>query len=165
MPPRTIDNLGVESYTRYAEDQALFDKTFLTEPRKVLPPALIDVTLPSFRSQFRLLLGISLLHPSWATFAPPEEFAATKRELFTTQLLPMMGSADKKSALMERIKKRPKEQLEREKGEKRPLWEEEREKRDEEQEQKSLLELFSCLEFLNKDMIEILTKTKQYHKG
>ena len=165
MPPRTIDNLGAENYTRYAEDQALFDKSYISEPGKVVPQATMDITRPAFRSQFRMLLGISFLHPQWATFTPPKLGLGRQRLLFTSQVLPFMGTTDKKEAQKERIKSRRQEEKEREDKRERPKWQQDKEEQDEEREKNSLLALFACLEVLNDDMIEILTKMKQFQKG
>ena len=165
MPPRTIDNLGPENYNRYAEDQSLFDKTYLSEPGKVVPQAVMDISRPSYRSQFRLLLGIFYLHPQWATFVPPKLGMGRQKLLFTSQVLPFMGTTDKKEAQKERIKSRPDEEREKEERRERPQWQQDKEKQDQEREKNTLLELFSCLEALNDDMIAILTKMRQFQKG
>ena len=165
MPPRTIDNLGVENYNRYAEDQALFDKSFISEPGKVAAQATMDITRPAYRSQFRLLLGISFLHPQWATFAPPKLGIGRQRLLFMSQILPFMGTTDKKEAQKERIKNRRQEEKEREDKRGRPQWQQDKEEHDEEREKNTLLALFACLEALNTDMIDILTKMRQFQKG
>lgn len=165
MPPRTIDNLGVENYTRYAEDQALFDKTYISESGRIVSQAAIEITVPAYNTQFRLLLGISYLHPQWATFIPPSVNIGRQRLLFTSQVLPFMGTTDKKEAQKERIKTRLQEEKAKEDRKARPQWEQEKEDQDEEREKNTLLELFACLEILNTDMIEILTKMKQFQKG
>ena len=165
MPPRTIDNLGPENYTRYAEDQALFDKTYISEPGKVVSQTSIDITKPAFSSQFHLLLGISFLHPQWATFILPKLGIGRQRLLFTSQILPFMGTTDKKEAQKERIKNRQQEEKEREDKRKRPQWQQDKEEHDEEKAKNTLLDLFTCLEALNTDMMEILTKMKQFQKG
>ena len=165
MPPRTIDNLGPENYNRYAEDQALFDKSFVTEPGKVAAQAAMDITRPAFRSQFRLLFGISFLHPQWATFTPPRLGLGRQKLLFTSQVLPFMGTTDKKEAQKERIESRPKEEKEKEEKKRRPQWQQDKEEHDEEREKNILLDLFSCLESLNTDMMAILTKMRQFQKG
>lgn len=165
MPPRTIDNLGAESYTRYAEDQALFDKAYLSEPGKVVPQAAQDITRPAFTSQFRQLLGITFLHPQWATFLPPTMGLGRQKLLFTSQVLPFMGTTDKKEAQKGRIRGRPDEEREKEERRRKPQWQQDKEDQDLEREKNTLLELFACLEALNDDMITILTKMKQFQKG
>ncbi len=163
MPPRTIDNLGVENYNRYAEDQALFDRSLITDSAKVFPQAAVDIAMPSFRTQFRLLMGMTALHPQWAAFAAPEMFEGARKNIFTTQLLPFMGSEDKKTDQKERIKKRRKQEREKHRGAR--SWHGEQEERDEESEEQALLMLFTCIERLNADMIEALAKMKQFQKG
>ena len=121
--------------------------------------------MPAYRTQFQLLLGISFLHPQWAAFSTPDLYEGRKKAIFTTQVLPFMGSTDKKEAQKERVKKRPERDREKEEQKRRPRWQQEKEEQDEEKEKSTLLALFSCLETLNNDMIEAMAKMKQFQKG
>lgn len=104
MPPRTIDNLGTDVYTRYAEDQQILDKAGALESKDIYSGAVVDVTTPSYPSQFNLLLGLTLMHPAWADFQPPSEYGEKKKILFSSQILPFLGNDDKKEAQVRRIK-------------------------------------------------------------
>ena len=59
MPPRTIDNLGLDVSTRYAEDQKRLDQQFIKESKAVSAQTQIDVTSPSYGSEFDLLFEIT----------------------------------------------------------------------------------------------------------
>jgi hypothetical protein len=164
MPPRTIDNLGVDIYTRYAEDQKAFDKSLIEENKQVYPQAAIDVTKPAYSSQFSLVFGLSLLHPSWASFQAPKGFGEQKNILFTNQLLPFLGNEDKQQAQIQRVKQRPKQHKEQEEHGKHS-WQDEKEEHEEEKEKETLLTLFSCIGNIDKDIIEVNTRRKQFQKG
>jgi len=71
MPPRTIDNLGVDVSTRYAEDRKALDESFIKEARTIPSQAQIDVSAPSFPSEMEELLHAQPANISWASFPPP----------------------------------------------------------------------------------------------
>jgi len=164
MPPRTIDNLGLDASTRYAEDKKLFDEKLLKEARAIPPATQVDVTTPSFPSEFDLLFETQKRHAFWALFSPPAKFGEQKRQIFTNLMIPSLGEQDKKEALQERVRSIVKK---RKKEEKIvfPSWEEEREEKDRLTEQEILLKLLEKLIVFEKDYLEINGRRGQYHRG
>ena len=57
MPSRTIDNLGVDVSTRYAEDQKILDTSLIKEARTIPIQTEIDVTIPFHPSEMDALLS------------------------------------------------------------------------------------------------------------
>lgn len=162
---RTIDNLGIETYTRYAQDKAQLDEKIITESRFVPFEAEVDVTLPSFASEFDLLLETNRRNTTWADFFAPPFYFEQKKRLFRYQVLPSLGSDEKKESQFERIKERAKQDEERNKERPPQSWEEERDQQDEKKEKEILLKLLSRVNALEKDLIDINSRRNQYQKG
>ena len=57
MPPRTIDNLGIDVSTRYAEDQKVLDQSLVKEARGIQVQTEIEVTTPFYPSELEALLA------------------------------------------------------------------------------------------------------------
>src|ERR1700761_7845842 len=105
-PPRTIDNLGVETSIRWAQDQSLREVTTSKESSAITQLAQIDVSQPSFSSEFELLFGSISKKLPWATFLAPEGFLNQKKKLFTFQIIPILGSEERLEAQINRVKAR-----------------------------------------------------------
>lgn len=171
--PRTIDNLGPEAYTRYAEDQKLYDEKLVSEARGVQLQAEIDVTIPSYGSEYEALFETSKRNQFWADFFAPPKYNEQKRRLFTYQIVPSLGSPDKKEAQAQRIidmvavNKKNKESAEAvAKSDNRTLaWERIRELEDEEHEKSVLLHLLNQVSDLERVLIDINSRRGQYQKG
>src|SRR5579863_7976964 len=103
MPPRTIDNLGMDVSTRYAEDQKILDQSIIKEARNIPLQTEIDVTAPFFPSELEGLLHMSPLHSSWASFIAPALYYEQRKKLFTFQSIPSLGSEDKKESQTQKI--------------------------------------------------------------
>ncbi|MFI5334141.1 MAG: DUF5399 family protein [Chlamydiales bacterium] len=166
---KTIDNLGPDASSRYAEDKRLYDEKWVKEARIVPQQAEIDVTLPSFPSEFDLLFETTKRRVSWADFYAPPKFNEQKRRLFTQQMIPSLGSSDKKEALMRRVTEiveKTKARLGHTTEEKRTLsWDEERELQDEEKEKTRILKLLQKVDFFERAYVDINSFRKQYQKG
>ena len=67
MPPRTIDNLGVEVSTRYAQDKEIFDENLIKESQSIPTQTQIEVTSPSANAEIETLLH---LQPTGITSGP-----------------------------------------------------------------------------------------------
>lgn len=170
MPPRTIDNLGVDVSTRYAEDQKKFDDKIIKDARGIPQQAEIDVTSPSFSSEVEVLLGARERSMFWADFYAPPKYNEQKKRLFRHQIIPSLGSEDKKETQSKRIVdvvERDKQQKERDRDKKKPsqLWADEKELESEEREKKILLSLLSRLSLLDKYLVDINSRRSQYQKG
>ena len=163
MPPRTIDNLGVDVSTRYAEDQKILDKTLIKEARTIPTQAEIEVTIPFFPSELEALLRFAPLQSSWASFIPPALYFEQRKRLFTFQSIPSLGSEDRKESQAQKILAKlqlleDKEKEQKKKRNQHTLEEEEREK-------KILTVLLQTIATLDKLIIDINSRRGQYHKG
>ena len=170
MPPRTIDNLGVDVSTRYAEDQKILDNTLVTESRTIPSQAEIDVTAPYFPTEIDELLHIQPSKITWASFTAPAQYFEQRKRLFTFQLIPSMGSEDKQESQALKIlnKLKSMEQKAHENPEakdKRQLYEEGLVLEEEEKEKKVLTTLLNKISLFDKLIIEINSKRNQYQKG
>ncbi len=170
MPPRTIDNLGVDVSTRYAEDQKIYDKSLIKEARGIQTQTEIEVTIPFFPSELEALLHISPLQSSWASFIAPELFFEQRKRLFTFQSIPSLGSEDKKESQAQKIlaqlqlleEKHARGQEEKDQKKKR---QQELALQEEEKEKKILTVLLQTIATLDKLIVDINSRRSQYQKG
>ncbi len=166
---KTIDNLGPDASSRYAEDRKLYDDKLVKESRVIPLQTEIDVTLPSYPSEFDQLFEIAKRNIFWADFFAPPKFNEQKKRLYTHQMIPSLGSSDKKEALAARlgeIVERAKQRRAAAARENRPLsWEEEREIQEEEKEKNKILSLLNRVDFFERAFIDINAQRNRYHKG
>jgi hypothetical protein len=172
MPPRTIDNLGVEVSTRYAEDQKVLDQKLISESRAIPIDTGIEVTMPSFSAEVEALLQTQPTHVTWATFIAPAGYFEQRKRLFTYQMIPSMGSEDKQESqtqkILAKLQSMAEKKVEKDKEEqqdKRKKFEEERALEEEEREKKILSSLLNTVTLFDKLIIEINAKRSQYQKG
>ena len=172
MPPRTIDNLGVEVSTRYAEDQQWLDEKIIKVARAIPAQTAIDVSMPSFASEVDDLLHSETTQHVWANFFAPNRYLEQKGRLFTFLMIPSLGSEEKKEvqtqkilAKLKSLAEKRKEEREKGKGNKREAWIEDKEAEEEEKEKKALTSLFETVSLLDKFLIDINSRRSQYQKG
>jgi len=176
MPPRTIDNLGMDVSTRYAEDQKILDKTLIKEAQVVTGQTQIDVTIPFFPSEVDALLHGTPLQKSWALFFPPALFFEQKKRLFTFQSVPSLGSEDKQASQVDKIlaqleKLEMKKVKERREGKRQGQQQEQEQQEEEtileeeEKEKKILTTLLQTIAFIDKLCVDINSRRSQYQKG
>lgn len=171
MPPRTIDNLGVDVSTRYAEDQKILDQSIVKEARGIPIQTAIEVTIPFFPSELEALLRLSPLHSSWASFLAPEQYFEQRKRLFTFQSIPSLGSEDKQESQSQKIlaklqllEKKHKTEDKEEKDQKKRR-EQELALQEEEKEKKILTTLLQTIALIDKLMVDINSRRSQYQKG
>ncbi len=172
MPPRTIDNLGLDASSRYASDQQEFDNKILKEARGIQRQAEVDVTIPSFASEFDTLFDVARRNTPWAQFFMPENYNEQRKRLFTYQIIPSLGPQDKTESQEKKILAHLQEQSKKQgdgkkdqRQEDRSSWEDEQERVEEEKEQKILAQLLKNLIMLDKCMSDITARRMQYQKG
>lgn len=166
MPPRTIDNLGIEVSTRYAEDLRELDQQLLIEARGIQEQTEIEITHPFFLTKLEILLEPQKQQP-WATFTPPKGYFEQKKRFFMFQLIPSLGSEEKHETQTQKIlslkifsrKKKEGQQQEEEADSCDP------EKENYEKEKKALLSVLQTIMHLDKEIQEINARRGQYHKG
>jgi hypothetical protein len=171
MPPRTIDNLGVDVSSRYAEDKRTLDETLVKEARAIPVQTEIEVTTPSFSSEIDSLLHIQPTNTTWASFFAPAYYFEQRKRLFTFQLIPSIGSEDKKESqalkILAKLRSMAEERIQKDKGknDERQQHEEEKVLEEEEREKKILISLLNTIAMFDKLIIEINSKRTQYQKG
>lgn len=173
MPPRTIDNLGVDASARYAADVKELETQILKESRIIPRQAEVDVSEPSFTSEFDLLFDSAKRNTPWAKFSMPENYTEQRKRLFTYQIIPSLGPQEKTESQEKKILAQLKEKADRQnkdrdkesKKEDRSSWEEDVEKQEQEKEQKVLVQLLKNLLILDKCMTDISARRMQYQKG
>lgn len=171
MPPRTIDNLGVDVSTRYAEDRKTMDESIIKEARGVSVQTEIEVSTPYLPSELDALLHALPTYVTWASFIPPAYYFEQRKRLFTYQLIPSMGSEDKKESqaqkILAKLRSMTEEKTEKDKEEKdkRERYKEERILEEEEKEKKVLTSLLDTIAIYDKLIIDINSRRSQYQKG
>jgi hypothetical protein len=172
MPPRTIDNLGVDASTRYAEDKRTLDESIIKEAPTIPAQTEIEVTAPFFSAELEQLIRGPLTSTTWAGFPePPGYFEQRGRELFTSQIIPRMGSEDKKESLIQKITAKVQSTtkqttpVESAPKDARQHYEEERIQEQELREKKILISCLDTIAHLDKQSIEINSRRVQYQKG
>lgn len=154
---RTIDNLGVEISTRYAEDREIYDESLIKEARIIPDQTRITTTLPSYTSEFEVLFELGKQRAFWAAFRAPPNYYAYRRRLFAEQIIPTLGSPDLQESKLERI-----EAIGDEEKKKHPEPQEEEEI---EKEKKILKKLLNNLHLFDSILIDINSRRAQYQKG
>lgn len=167
MPPRTIDNLGIEVSTRYAEDLKELDQKLLVEARGIQEQTEIEITHPFFLTELEILLEPQK-QQTWATFTPPKGYFEQKKRFFMFQLIPSLGSEEKHETQTQKIislktfsrKKRGDQQQEEQESD-----HSDPEKEYHEKEKKILVSVLQTIMHLDKEIQEINARRGQYHKG
>ena len=166
MPPRTIDNLGIEVSTRYAEDLRELDQKLMVEARGISEQTEIEITHPFFLTELEILLEPQK-QKTWATFTHPKGYFEQKKRFFMFQLIPSLGSEEKHETQTQKViqvktfsrKKRDDQQDNQESDSSDP------EKEHHEQEKKRLVSVLQTIMYLDKEIQEINARRGQYHKG
>lgn len=171
MAPRTVDNLGPEASQIYAERKEAYDASHIKEAPTIPDKTRIEVTSPSFTPELDELLKSQPSSITWASIPPPRGYYQQRNRLFTSQLIPSMGSEDKQESQTQKILAKIKSMTEQktldEKGvqNKRQQYEQERSLEEEEKEKKVLTALLEKITHLDKLIIEINSRRTQYQKG
>lgn len=160
VKPRTIDNMGIETSSRYARDKAQLDTKIIEESRFIPLKTEVSVMKPYLPTEFEhyLLPGKLTL---WAAFEPPPEYFGLAKSLFSYQIVPSLGGyekqeadTDKLEALEDTINKQFKE------GKR-----DQQESQQEEKERKTLLGLLQMIGKLDRTLTLINSRRNQYQRG
>ncbi len=148
---KTVSNLPIDVSIRWAEDQKLLQESelIIRDSTRASSQVQTDAIFPAKLSEVEALLGLAKLHPSWATFQAPTGFFLQRRKIFKSQLVPFLGSDEQQDSLITRVQSVKGDDQDGE-------WEDERNR---------LVALLQLLQSLNKDLIDIFTRCKQYQKG
>lgn len=173
MPPRTIDNLGLDVSTRYAEDQKNLDEKLIRDARGISQQTLIDVTIPSYSSEFDALFELSKRNLPWADFQAPNRYNEQKKRLFTHQIIPSLGTEERKESQAQKIIAKVQSQIAKRQADKdkegqqdpKKKFNEQREEQELTKEKKILIKLLDCIVYLDKDIGAVNSRRMQYQKG
>lgn len=149
VKPLTVDNLGIKTSRRYAEDQAKLDPKLLQDARTVPLRTEVSVLKPYTPTELGEYLEPNKI-TSWASFSPPPDYFSEGNTLFSYTLIPSLGGYEKQEADMDKL-----EDLEKVKGQ----------NPQEEKERQTLLSLFKTISRFDKDLSTIKARLNQYHRG
>lgn len=173
MPARTIDNLGIEASTRYAEDLKELDQKLINEARVIPGQTEIEITDPFFLTELEILFNAQK-QQTWATFFPPKGFSEQKKRLFMFQLIPSLGSEEKHETQTQKIisqlktfgKRKRKQKNHHQQNDKQEEQDEpDPEQEHHEREKKMLVSVLQTIMYLDKEIQVINARRGQYHKG
>jgi hypothetical protein len=152
VEPKTVSNLPLDVSIRWAKDQELLIQTqpMTQDADSIAKHAVSDVNLPTSQSQVEALLGLYSRNPTWAAFQMPKGFIGQRRRLFTSQLVGFLGSDEQQDTLITRIQGASGQEQDKDE------WD---------QEKNLLLQVLKLMSVLNKDLIDIVSRCKQYQKG
>jgi hypothetical protein len=152
VEPKTVSNLPLDVSIRWAKDQEILTQTqpLTQDADSIAKHAVSDVNLPTSQSQVEALLGLYTRNPTWAAFQMPKGFVTQRRRLFTSQLVGFLGSDEQQDTLITRIQGASGEEQDKDE------WD---------QEKNLLLQVLRLMSMLNKDLIDIVSRCKQYQKG
>lgn len=159
--PRTIDNMGVETSSRYARDRSTLDTKLIDDSRFIPHKTEVSVVKPYLATEFEHYFApktFSFL----ASFSSPPEYFAYGKPLFSYQLIPSLGGyekqeadSDKLEALKDVIAKSFKEGRQSSN----------QEQQEEERERKTLLSLLQTIGKLDRMLTLINSRRNQYQRG
>jgi hypothetical protein len=159
---RTIDNLGLESSVRYAKDVEANDIRLIEDSKIVSRRIEVSVTKPYAPSEFDQLFSFGK-SVQWALFTPPPGTESHTRPLFSHQLIPSLGTAEKQEASIDKISGLE-DALNKPRKKRLGTWDEQEEK-EEQEERKTLSALLKCIERLDRTLTFINVRRNQYHRG
>lgn len=152
---RTIDNLGIDTSNRYAEDRANYDETLIRESIHIPAQTRVVTTAPQYASEFDALFDLDERGKSWAAFYAPPNFFATRRRLFAEQVIPQLGSSEKRDAQARRLKAYGNQEQEGHPQESDVIG----------KEKETLLSLLNKLGDVDQLLFDINSRRVQYQKG
>lgn len=100
---REVSNLGLDAYNRYARDQDTLDKSLLKEARSIPMQTQVDVTEPSYKSEFEMLFSLGGERAPRALFSTPERFEEGTIKLFTHHVSEVIGGLERQESSIERL--------------------------------------------------------------
>ncbi len=164
---KTIDNLGIDVYRRYSEDQKEYEDSYINDSKKVASGTTLDVFLPIYEGEVSTLLELSEKAHPWALLVSPDKYNEQRKRLFTSQIAPAMGPLERIEMQEERIEEVKKDREKRDKKKKadRFEWEEGKEEEEIALEAKKLLDLLQDIRFLNKIIADVNAERYRYNKG
>lgn len=159
IKPRTIDNLGIETSSRYARDKSTLDTKLIEESRFIPLKTEISVVKPYLSTEFEEYLMPDKLI-LWGSFEPPPQYLASA-SLFSYQLIPSLGGYEKQEADTEKLEALEDTINKQFKDGKK----DQQQGQEEEKERKTLLTLLKTLEKLDRNLSFVNARRNQYQRG
>lgn len=160
VKPRTIDNLGIETSSRYARDKSTLDTKLIEESRFIPLKTEVSVVRPYIPTEFEEFLAPDK-QTIWASFAPPPESFAYGKPLFSYQLIPSLGGYEKQEADEDKL-----EALEDSLSKSfKDGKQDNQEYQEEEKERKAILFLLKTIGKLDRVLTLINSRRNQYQRG
>jgi hypothetical protein len=92
MSSVTIDQIGLKSHQRYAQDQAMADPAFMQDSHLVAPLSEINGTSMIYASQWETLFNLNIRNLPWANFLTPPKYRSHGKRFFSHRILPTIYS-------------------------------------------------------------------------
>jgi hypothetical protein len=152
--PRTIDHMGIDTSSRYARDKAQLDTKLIEDARLIPSKTEVSVVKPYVPTEFEEFFSPLKQH-LWASFAPPPDYFAFAKPLFSYQLIPSLGGTEKQEADTEKL----------EALEDALHKDSEGQQQEEERERQILLNLMQTIGRLDRTLSLINSRRNQYQRG
>ena len=162
-PSKTIDDLGIGTYTRYENDKATFDERYISDAGHVALQLGTDVFEPLYISEYHLLFEIGTRGALWGMMPPPPKYNEQKKRLFTHQLAPKLGPEEVIEMQINRID--GKREQEKRKKRQRANIEESEENDDIDQEAEKLIQMMQDINLFNTIIAQVNAERYRYSKG
>lgn len=166
--PVTIDNLGIDSSRRYAQDVTQTDTEFFQDSGRVSQQTSVLATSPRI-SEFDELFGTLIRVPSWASFSPPPNFTSHARNLFSYQLIPSLGAQSELDTCIELVENYQDDssrgEVKRQTDQEQSRQDNNQEANEEESDKKKILSMLQSVQRLDRILELINSRKGEFQKG
>jgi hypothetical protein len=88
MSTVTIDNLGMKTHERYAQDQEVLESKYITESFSIAPHSESVGTSSIYSPQWEALFDLHLCNTPWALFSAPPKYHVQRNKFFASRIVP-----------------------------------------------------------------------------
>jgi hypothetical protein len=166
---KTIDNLGIDSSIKYAENQYELSsaKELTLAPAKVTQSAELQQATP-ITSEYDTIFQTSLRNKGWAHFLIPPGYLQQGRTCFSFQMIPSLGSEEQLLNLKQRITdkvEKEKQNMTQIKGSRQELLEKELLVQKTQSDGDKLSKLLETIRSLDKILTDLNSQKNRYQRG
>lgn len=166
---KTIDNLGIDSSIRYAENQTELTSTkeLTITPTKVTQSAELQTATP-ITTEYDSIFQTRLRNKGWANFLTPPGYHQQGRTCFSFQILPSLGMEEQILTLKQRLAdkvEKTKQQLKQVKGSKQELLETELHVKKTETDASKISHLLETIRVYDKILTDLNSQKNRYQRG
>jgi hypothetical protein len=168
MKATTIDNLDIKIHERYAQDQKILDRKYITESVLLSPHFEITGTSSIYSSKWEELFEMHIKNIPWAAFCPPPRYQMQAKRFFSYRILPTIYLRDEHDE--EDQNSEDEKNSENQYGEvlKKALQTGKGKKQDShlfEKDKTAIINMLQSVILLDKLLGQINSRKLQYHKG